>query len=97
MLHELIKQLCDESLSSGDIQVQLVLPDGKEEMGHDEGGVLRNCLSFGRNFTTSAQWAMLSRCPFFAMTSGSHSGKVLDEFLHMVGRKTNTFQYKLLL
>lgn len=65
VLHELIKQFCDESLSSAEIQVELELPDGKEEMGHDEGGVLRDCLSeFWEEFYNQCTMGNAFKVPF---------------------------------
>ncbi|XP_056283226.1 uncharacterized protein LOC130201972 [Pseudoliparis swirei] len=45
VLRELIAHFCDDGLQDVDIKIQLVLPDGTLEMGYDDGGVVRDCLS----------------------------------------------------
>lgn len=45
VLPELMAHFSDDGLRDDDIKIQLVLPDGTPEMGYDDGGVVRDCLS----------------------------------------------------
>ncbi len=44
---ELVAHFCDETLAhtQSEVEVKLLLPNGQYEMGHDVGGVFRDCLS----------------------------------------------------
>lgn len=47
VLPELRAHFCNDELQKGDrdIKIQLLLPNGTPEMGRDDGGVVRDCLS----------------------------------------------------
>uniref|UniRef100_A0A096MIJ3 HECT domain-containing protein n=1 Tax=Poecilia formosa TaxID=48698 RepID=A0A096MIJ3_POEFO len=45
VVHRAHSNFSDDGLLDRDFKIQLVLPDGTPEMGYDDGGVVRDCLS----------------------------------------------------
>ncbi|XP_054912095.1 uncharacterized protein LOC129376511 [Poeciliopsis prolifica] len=65
VLPELIAHFCDDRLLDRDFKIQLVLPDGTPEMGYDDGGVVRDCLSeFWKEFYDQCTTGNTYRVPF---------------------------------
>ncbi|MEQ2316911.1 hypothetical protein AMECASPLE_037275, partial [Ameca splendens] len=65
ILPELIAHFCDDRLLDRDFKIQLVLPDGTPEMGYDDGGVVRDCLSeFWKEFYDQCTTGNTYRVPF---------------------------------
>ncbi|XP_057689288.1 uncharacterized protein LOC130920718 isoform X2 [Corythoichthys intestinalis] len=65
VLQELIAQFSDAGLQEADVKIQLVLPDGTPEMGYDEGGVVRDCLSeFWSDFYNQCTTGTSFKVPF---------------------------------
>ncbi len=57
--------------------MKLLLPNGQYEMGHDVGGVLRDCLSeFWHEFYDQCTLGTILKFPFFDMILAKKSGKV---------------------
>ncbi|RXN14481.1 hypothetical protein ROHU_009103 [Labeo rohita] len=65
VLPELIAHFLDESVFECEIKIQLIAPDGKLEKGHDEGGVVRDCLSeFWNDFYEQCTMGSSFKVPF---------------------------------
>ncbi|XP_032446109.1 uncharacterized protein LOC116737195 [Xiphophorus hellerii] len=65
VLPELIAHFCDDGLLDRDFKIQLVLPDGTPEMGYDDGGVVRDCLSeFWKDFYDQCTTGNTYKVPF---------------------------------
>ncbi|MED6240559.1 hypothetical protein ATANTOWER_023235 [Ataeniobius toweri] len=65
VLPELVAHFCDDGLLDSDFKIQLVLPDGKPEMGYDDGGVVRDCLSeFWKEFYDQCTTGNAYKVPF---------------------------------
>ena len=65
VLPELMAHFCDDGLQDVDIKIQLVLPDGTHEMGYDDGGVVRDCLSeFWNEFYEQCATGNALKVPF---------------------------------
>lgn len=65
VLQELIAHFSDADLPHADFKIQLVLPDGTPELGYDEGGVVRDCLSeFWSDFYNQCTTGNSFKVPF---------------------------------
>lgn len=65
VLPELIAHFLDESMLGCEIKIQIIAPDGKLERGHDEGGVVRDCLSeFWNEFYEQCTMGSSFKVPF---------------------------------
>ncbi|XP_023656880.2 uncharacterized protein [Paramormyrops kingsleyae] len=65
ILPELIAFFTDEDPLQSQFRIQLVLPNGQHEMAHDEGGVLRDCLSeFWNDFYEQCTMGNQCKVPF---------------------------------
>lgn len=65
VLPELIAHFLDDSVFGCKIKIQLIAPDGKLEKGHDEGGVVRDCLSeFWNEFYEQCTMGSCFKVPF---------------------------------
>lgn len=65
VLPELIANFLDDSVFGCEIKIQLIAPDGKLEKGHDEGGVVRDCLSeFWNEFYEQCTMGSSFKVPF---------------------------------
>ncbi|KAA0710797.1 hypothetical protein E1301_Tti023617 [Triplophysa tibetana] len=65
VLPELIAHFSDESVLEKDIKIQHIAPDGKLERGHDEGGVVRDCLAeFWNEFYDQCTLGSSFKVPF---------------------------------
>ncbi|XP_027886415.1 uncharacterized protein LOC114152668 [Xiphophorus couchianus] len=65
VLPELIAHFCDDGPLDRDFKIQLVLPDGTPEMGYDDGGVVRDCLSeFWNDFYDQCTTGNTYKVPF---------------------------------
>ncbi|XDV52285.1 hypothetical protein PO909_021029 [Leuciscus waleckii] len=80
---ELIAHFCDETLAhtQSDVEVKLLLPNGQFEMGHDVGGVFRDCLSeFWQDFYDQCTLGNNFKVPFLRHDFGKEKWeKVLPE------------------
>lgn len=82
VLPELITHFCDESLLRAEVHIQLVLPDGKQEMGQDEGGVLRDCLSeFWHEFYDQCTLGNAFKVPFLRHDFGKQQWKSIGRII----------------
>ncbi|XP_019209152.1 uncharacterized protein LOC109197829 isoform X1 [Oreochromis niloticus] len=65
VMSELISHFSDKDLEDVDIKIQFVLPDGTPEMAHDDGGVVRDCLSeFWKEFYDQCTTGNVCKVPF---------------------------------
>lgn len=65
VLKELIAHFSEEHVLESEIKIQHIAPDGKLERGHDEGGVVRDCLAeFWNEFYDECTMGSSFKVPF---------------------------------
>ncbi|XP_048841872.1 uncharacterized protein LOC125714873 [Brienomyrus brachyistius] len=88
VLLELISHFSDESILSKNVKIQLVLPDGHFEMGHDDGGVVRDCLSeFWHDFYDQCTMGSSLKLPFLRHDFGQAQWESVGRIIAFGWRK----------
>lgn len=76
--------------------MQLVLPDGKEELGQDEGGVLRDCLSeFWEEFYEQCTLGTSFKVPFLRHDFGKQQWQSIGRIIAYGWQKENYLPVKI--
>ncbi|XP_056327829.1 uncharacterized protein LOC130240372 [Danio aesculapii] len=95
---ELIAHFCDETLThtQSEVEVKLLLPNGQFEMGHDVGGVFRDCLSeFWQEFYDQCTLGNSFKVPFLRHDFGKEKWESVARIILFGWKKEKYLPIKL--
>ncbi|XP_073667815.1 uncharacterized protein [Paramisgurnus dabryanus] len=95
---ELISHFFDESLphTQSEIEIRLLLPNGQYEMGHDIGGVFRDCLSeFWHEFYEQCTLGNSFKVPFLRHDFGQEKWESIGRIIYFGWKKEKYLPIKL--
>ncbi|RXN05159.1 hypothetical protein ROHU_012756 [Labeo rohita] len=95
---ELIAHFCDETLAHtrNEVEVKLLLPNGQYEMGHDVGGVFRDCLSeFWQEFYDQCTLGNNFKVPFLRHDFGKEKWESVARIILFGWKKEKYLPIKL--
>lgn len=95
---ELLSHFCDETLehAQSEVEVKLLLPNGQFEMGHDVGGVFRDCLSeFWQEFYDQCTLGNCFKVPFLRHDFGKEKWESVARIILFGWKKEKYLPIKL--